>query len=108
HAGVTDRASLLGLADESERRALLRADRIATALAAGHGHDAGLGAEPLAPLAEHRQLAGLVVEVRSDERHIQVGGILRRPGLVFGFGRRRWSGERTRDEHRTGDDGGRV
>ena len=47
--GAADGVSLLALADQAERRALLGAHRIAAALAAGDGHHAGARAVPLAP-----------------------------------------------------------
>ena len=92
---ATDRSPLLVLADQAERRALLRADRVAAALAARDREDAGLDRALLRPRAVGGDAAGLVVGVRADEQHVEV-----RPARL---GRRRQparAGGERRERHR--------
>jgi hypothetical protein len=92
-ASPADGASLLGLADEPERRTLLRTYRVTAALAAGDGDDAGLDSVVLVPLAVGGEAERLVVRVRPDEQHVQVRHALLRPGLAgrgAGYGDQRY------------------
>ena len=91
--GEADGGALLALADQPQRRALLEADGVPAALAAGDRDDPGRLVLVLVPLPEGGQRPGLVVGVGADVEDVQVDAAVgegalhrRQPAEVQGGG----------------------